>query len=245
MINGQKIFTSLASYADYVWLAVRTDPDAPKHKGITIILVPTTDPGLLVHEDLDDGERQHVPARSTTTCGCPTSAIVGEVNRGWDLIINQLNYERVTLCPPGHRRAALDETSPLGAGRRSCADGRRVIDQEWVQLNLARVARRLEFLTLINWKVASARRRSNPADAQRHQGVRHRVLHRGLPAADGGARASAAACRDGARRGAARRRGSSARTQGSLILTFGGGANEIQRDLIALFGLGMPRTPRT
>ena len=46
VINGQKIFTSLASYADYIWLAARTDPDAPKHAGITIFLVPTSDPGF-------------------------------------------------------------------------------------------------------------------------------------------------------------------------------------------------------
>ena len=60
VINGQKIYTSLASYADYIWLAARTDPDAPKHRGITIFAVPDDRPGLLVLEDQHDGEREHL-----------------------------------------------------------------------------------------------------------------------------------------------------------------------------------------
>ena len=188
VINGQKIFTSLASYADYIWLAARTDPDAPKHKGITIFLVPTDRPRVLLHEDQHDGERQHLQhllrrrARAATT---PSSA---DVNQGWDLITNQLNYERVSLGPPGHGRAGLRRGARAGPRTTKLPDGRRVIDQEWVQINLARVQAKLEFLKLINWKVAAGRR-CQPRRRQRHQGVRHRVLHRGLPAADGGHRA--------------------------------------------------------
>ena len=51
VINGQKIFTSLASDADYFWLAVRTDPDAPKHKGISMFIVPMDTPGIKRHAD--------------------------------------------------------------------------------------------------------------------------------------------------------------------------------------------------
>ena len=125
------------------------------------------------------------------------------------------------------------------------ADGRRVIDQEWVQEHLARVHAKLEFLRLINWKVAwnATQGHLDVADASSHQGVRHRVLHGGLPRPDGGrgpgrlpdARARPAAVLAGRLE---------VYTRGLVILTFGGGTNEIQRDLIAIFGLGMPRSLR-
>ena len=136
MINGQKIYTSLASYADYIWLAARTDPDAPKHKGITIFLVPTTDPGFSY-------TKIHTMVNASTTstylrrrAGADDAVIVGELNRGWDLITNQLNYERVSLSPPGMVERCYDDVVEWAQDTK-LPDGRRVIDQEWVQVNLA------------------------------------------------------------------------------------------------------------
>jgi alkylation response protein AidB-like acyl-CoA dehydrogenase len=243
VINGQKIYTSLASYADYIWLAARTDPDAPKHKGITIFLVPTTSPGFS-YTKIDT----MVNASTFTTyyddVRVPESAVVYDVNRGWDLIVNQLNYERVSLAPAGMFSKTYEDvldwarTTPLPGG----PDGRRVIDQEWVQVNLARVKAQLEFLKLINWKVAASNG-ANPADASANkvfgteffvQG--YKLLMEILGTASALERGSPGAALAGRL----------ARSfQGTLILTFGGGVNEIQRDLIALFGLGLPRVPRT
>ena len=176
----------------------------------------------------------------------PATNLVGGENNGWTLITNQLNHERVTLCSSGHDRAASHRGPRAGRRRRSCADGRRVIDQEWVQVNLARVHARLEFLRLINWKVAwaatagAARRRptrrrsrcSAPSSTSR----RFRLLMEIIGQAGY------------LRRGLARARSSKARLESLyrslLILTFGGGINEVQRDLIAMFGLGMPRAKR-
>ena len=75
------------------------------------------------------------------------------INNGWSLITNQLNHERVTLCSPGIIERALGDVRAW-AQQTKLADGRRVIDQEWVQIHLARVYAKLEFLKLINWKVA-------------------------------------------------------------------------------------------
>src|SRR3954462_8555432 len=134
-INGQKIFTSLASYADYIWLAARTDPDAPKHRGITIFAVPTSDPGFSYSKI-----STMVNASTFNTfyddVRVPDSAIIGELNRGWDLIVNQLNYERVGLAPPGMMERNYEQTLEYARATR-LPDGRRVIDQEWVQMNLA------------------------------------------------------------------------------------------------------------
>src|SRR3954463_1413181 len=144
LINGQKIFTSLATDADYVWLAVRTNPDVKKHKGISIIIVPTSSPGFSV-KPIENFGGMNTNITYYEDVRVPAKYLVGEENGGWGLITNQLNHERVTLCssgnpqrPPPHRRRRAQETT--------LPDGRRVIDQEWVQVNLARVHARLEFL---------------------------------------------------------------------------------------------------
>jgi len=243
VINGQKIYTSLASYADYVWLAARTNPDAPKHRGITIFAVPTTDPGYSFSKI-----STMVNASTFNTfyddVRVGDDAIIGGLDRGWDLIVNQLNYERVSLAPPGMVEG-LYEAVVDHARTTRLADGTRLGDQEWVRVNLAKVRAGLDFLRLINWKVASldaAGHSPNPADASATKvfgteffieayrmlmevvGYRG-TLRTGSPEAFLAGRIERA-------------------YQGTLILTFGGGVNEIQRDLIAMFGLGMPRTPR-
>jgi alkylation response protein AidB-like acyl-CoA dehydrogenase len=241
VINGQKIYTSLASYADYVWLAARTDPDAPKHRGITIFAVPTTDPGFSF-------TKIHTMVNASTfntyydNVRVPDSAIIGDLNRGWDLIVNQLNYERVSLAPPGMFTRVYEDTLAW-VREAKLPDGRRLIDQEWVRLNLARVHAKLDFLKLINWKVASASGKANPADASTTKvfGTElfveaYRLLMEIVGPASMLVRGSPAAMLAGRIERA---------MQGSLILTFGGGTNEVQRDLIALFGLGLPRVPRS
>ncbi len=238
VINGQKIYTSLASYADYIWLAARTDPDAPKHKGITIFLVPTTDPGF-------SWTKIHTMVNASTTSTyyndvrVGDDAVVSGVNRGWDLITNQLNYERVSLSPPGMVERCYDDVVEWAQDTK-LPDGRRVIDQEWVQVNLGRVRAKTEYLKLINWKVSSGSINPGVASSAKVFGTEffteaYRLLlevvgpggqlRQGEPDAPLAGRIERA-------------------MQGTLILTFGGGTNEVQRDLIALFGLGLPRVPR-
>jgi alkylation response protein AidB-like acyl-CoA dehydrogenase len=243
VINGQKTYTSLASYADYVWLAVRTDPDAPKHRGITIFAVPTTDPGYS-YSKISTMVNASTFQTYYDDVRVPESAIIGELNRGWDLIVNQLNYERVGLAPPGMMERNYEDVLDHARTTR-LPDGSRLIDQEWVQLNLARVRAGLEYLTLLNWKVASleaAGAQVNPADASSIKvfGTEYFTDAYRLLMEVVGQPAALAPGSPGAALASRLNRG----FQGTLILTFGGGVNEIQRDLIAMFGLGMPRTPR-
>ena len=238
VITGQKIYTSLAGYADYIWLAARTDPDAPKHKGISIFAVPTSAPGFshsIIHTLVDSG------TTNTFYDGVrvPASALIGELNKGWKLITNQLNYERVAIAPPGMVEKVYEDTVRWAAETR-LSDGRRVIDQEWVQLNLARVYARLEFLKLINWKAVTAASVS-PADSSATKvfGTEFFCEAYRLLLEVFGSRGAVRGTADAPLRGRLERA-----YQGTLFLTFGGGTNEVQRDLIALFGLGMPRIPR-
>jgi len=238
VINGQKIYTSLASYADFIWLAARTDPDAPKHKGITIFLVPTSDPGF-------SWTKIHTMVNASTTSTYYNDVRVGDeavvygVNRGWDLITNQLNYERMSLAPPGMVERCYDEVVEW-AQETKVADGRRVVDQEWVQINLARVRAKTEYLKLINWKVCTGKMNPGVASSAKVFGTEffteaYRLLLE-VVGAGGQLRQGEP---DAALAGRIERA-----MQGTLILTFGGGTNEVQRDLIALFGLGLPRVPR-
>jgi alkylation response protein AidB-like acyl-CoA dehydrogenase len=237
VVNGQKMWTSLIQYADYVWLACRTDPDAPRHKGLSILIVPTDSDGF-----------SWTPVRTvagTTTSATyygdvrvPASALVGEENQGWPLITNQLNHERVALTSSAPVLGALREVTEWARATK-LATGGRVIDVEWVQLNLARVHAKADFLKLMNWRIA-ARAGDGPgmagASATKVFGTEfateaYRLLMEVLGAnalvKDGSAGAVLAGRIERMHRS-------------SLILTFGGGTNEVQRDLIAAAALALP-----
>jgi 3-oxocholest-4-en-26-oyl-CoA dehydrogenase alpha subunit len=243
VINGQKLWTSLASDADYCWLAVRTDPKAPKHGGLSILIVDMKNTNGIRIDPLHLIGEHDINAVFFDDARVPADNIVAGENKGWKLITGQLNHERVTLCSSGVLERAFTETRAW-AQRAELPSGGKVIDQEWVQLNLARVYAGLEFLRLINWKVAwtATRGSLSPADASATKvfGTEwylesFRLLMEVLGQRGYLRRGSPEAVFDGTLETLYR---------GLLILTFGGGTNEIQRDLIGLFGLGLPRIPR-
>src|SRR5580658_370992 len=242
VINGQKIFTSLAGDADYCWLAVRTDPDASKHKGISMVIVPMNTPGVRVvpMQLLGDHNINYTFLEDVRV---PLSNVVGGLNNGWSLITNQLNHERVTLCSPGIIERALGDVRKW-AQQTKLADGRRVIDQEWVRINLAKVHAKLEFLRLINWKVAwtATQGHLDVADASSIKVFGTEFYLEALRLLSEVIGPTAVLRRDSP--GAVLKGRLESYSRGLIILTFGGGTNEIQRDLIAIFGLGMPRSLR-
>jgi 3-oxocholest-4-en-26-oyl-CoA dehydrogenase alpha subunit len=242
VINGTKVFTSLAGDADYCWLAVRTDPEAKKHRGISIVIVPMDTPGVRVVPMRLLGEH-NINTTYWEEVRVPLSNVVGGLNNGWSLITNQLNHERVTLCSPGIIERALSDVLEWAKDTK-LADGRRVIDQEWVRMHLAKVHAKLEFLRLINWKVAwtATQGHLDVADASSIKvfGTEFylealRLLSEVIGPAATLKRGSPGAVIKGRLENYSR---------GLIILTFGGGTNEVQRDLIAIFGLGMPRSLR-
>ena len=127
VINGQKMWTSISSDADYCWLAVRTDPDAAKHKGISIIIVPMDTPGITLSPLRLLGDHD-INAVYFDDVRVPVANCVGGENNGWKLITNQLNHERVTLCSTGMIENAYARRARLGthhqAPRRSTGDRR-------------------------------------------------------------------------------------------------------------------------
>jgi len=242
VVNGQKVFTTGAHDADFVWLAVRTDPDAPKHKGISILIADTKDPGFSWTPIITVGGGHHTNATYYNDVRVPASMLVGLENHGWKLITTQLNFERVALGPAGKISKAYD---PVLAWARetTAADGRKVIDHEWVKLNLARVRAKLEAAELFNWRVASLAEHGdpNPADASAMKvyGTELNLEALRLLMEVVGPFATVA---DGA--GAVLAGTLDRQYKGAVVGTFGGGVNEVQREIIATVGLGLPRVPR-
>jgi len=240
VISGQKMWTSLIQYADFVWLACRTDPEAPRHKGLSIIIVPTDAPGF-----------SWTPVR--TLAGVTTSAtyysdvrvpaanLVGEEHRGWPLITNQLNHERVALTSAAPVLAALADVTQWARSVK-LPDGRRVIDQEWVQLNLARVHARAEVLKLMNWRIATQPGPLGPAAASvtKVYGTELTIEAARLMMEVLGPNAEVRTGSPGALLAGRLER----MHRSALILTFGGGTNEVQRDIIGAAALGLPLSRR-
>src|SRR5215469_11229491 len=121
LINGQKMWTSLIGYADYVWLACRTNPEAPRHKGLSIIIVPTSCPGFS-WTPVPTVAGVSTSATYYSDVRVPAANLVGAENQGWPLITNQLNHERVALTSAAPLQTALREVRDWAAQARS-ADG--------------------------------------------------------------------------------------------------------------------------
>jgi 3-oxo-4-pregnene-20-carboxyl-CoA dehydrogenase beta subunit len=239
LVNGQKIFTTGGHDADYIWLACRTDPDAPRHRGISILIVDTTDPGYSWTPIITLDGAHHVNATYYADVRVPVTMRVGEENAGWRLVTTQLNHERVMLGPAGRVAALYDRVRDWAAGRTG-ADGRALLDQGDVRRALAQAYACLRINELLNWQVAVAAS-VEAADAsatkvfsserlqQLGQLLEDVVGRHGDPADEQTAELS---------------RWLDVQAKRNIVLTFGGGVNEIQRELIATAGLGLPRVPR-
>ena len=241
VVNGNKLWTSGAESADFVWLAARTDPSQARHKGISLLIVDTTTPGF---------SHTLIPTTSIPTTATyydnvrvSNDMLVGELHGGWKLITSQLNHERLGLGTWSDKVVALFRRVYLWARARD-EQGHRAMDKAWVRSSLAECYARLEAMRLINMRIAAdlERERMDVALSSTTKvfGSESAIdILRKLAAivgANGSMRSgSAATMLHGELEFELR---------GSVTLTFGGGTNEIQRELIAQFGLGMPRTQR-
>ncbi len=239
LVNGQKIFTTGGHDADYIWLACRTDPQAPRHRGISILIVDTTDPGYSWTPIITLDGAHHVNATYYADVRVPVTMRVGEQNGGWPLMTTQLNHERVMLGPAGRIAGLHDRVRGWAAGRTG-PDGRSLLAQPDIRRALAQARASSRINELLNWQVAAAPA-VGIADASatkvfsseqlQHLGqlLEEVVGRHGDPADEQTAELL---------------RWLDIQAKRNIVLTFGGGVNEIQRELIATAGLGLPRVPR-
>ncbi|UAK34372.1 acyl-CoA dehydrogenase family protein [Nocardia asteroides] len=237
VVNGQKIFTTGAHEADYVWLACRTGSAESRHRGITILIVDTTDPGYSWTPIITCDGAHHTNATYFDNVRVPASMLVGDENRGWKLITTQLNHERVSLGPSGKIEQLYDRV-------RDWAQPRGVLAELDVRRALGRIHAMVRLNELLNWQVAgtvdgdqsqviadaSATKVYSTESLQEAGRLAEEIVGRyGDPADPATGELLTWLDR---------------RTKQNLVVTFGGGVNEVMRELVASSGLRLPRVPR-
>ncbi|MFI2285384.1 acyl-CoA dehydrogenase family protein [Nocardia beijingensis] len=237
IVNGQKIFTTGAHEADFVWLACRTGSTESRHRGITILIVDTTDPGYSWTPIITCDGAHHTNATYFDNVRVPANMLVGEENRGWKLITTQLNHERVSLGPSGKIEQLYDRV-------RDWAQPRGVLAEPDVRRALGRIRAMVRLNELLNWQVAatvdgdqaqviadaSATKVYSTESLQEAGRLAEEIVGRyGDPADPATGELLTWLDR---------------RTKQNLVVTFGGGVNEVMRELVASSGLRLPRVPR-
>ncbi|MFJ9934146.1 acyl-CoA dehydrogenase family protein [Streptomyces virginiae] len=236
LVDGQKIFTSNAQNADWIWLACRTDPLAPKHKGISIILVPTDDPGFS-WTPIDTVGGLTTTATYYDSVRVPAGNLVGPEHGGWGLITNQLNHERVALAAIGMQAEDFYEHALRYARTPDPDTGERPADLPWVRSRLAEAHARLAAVRLLNWRlvqdVGSGSLAPGDASGVKFLGTESAVeVYRMCQEVVG---------EEALVRGPAAFAGGELErmNRAAQINTFGGGVSEVQREIVAMMRLGM------
>jgi alkylation response protein AidB-like acyl-CoA dehydrogenase len=240
VVNGHKIFTTGGHDSDYIWLACRTDPTAARHRGLSILIVDTRDPGYSWTPIITSDGAHHVNATYYSDVRVPVTMRVGAENAGWRLITTQLNHERVMLGPAGRLEGLYDRVRAWAA-ERTTPDGAPLLAQPDVRRALARVYAHLRANQLLNWEVASA-----PGDVQVADASATKV-YSAAAAQWAGRSLGDVVARHGDPADPATAwlsRWIDVQVKRNTVLTFGGGVDEIQRELIVTAGLGLPRVPR-
>ncbi len=239
VINGQKIFTTNADFADYIWLAVRTDPEAPKHLGISVFMVPMNAPGVSVEPIMTmGGERTNYVffdnVRVSKEC------IVGEENQGWKYMTTQLSFERIALVPSAPMRRNVEQT--IQWAKETTCDGKAVIERPWVRQKFTELMMELEVLKMLNYYVVWLTTKDALVYAESSMvkvyGVElNQRINNSLLQIIG----QFGQLQTGSKWAPLKGKVEHALRM-DIVLIFGGGALEIQRNIIAMAGLGMPRS---
>jgi 3-oxocholest-4-en-26-oyl-CoA dehydrogenase alpha subunit len=245
LINGNKIFTSGADQADYIWLATRTDPEAPKHQGISIICVPTASPGFSCSIITTVGGLT-TTASYYADVRVPVSNRVGEENDGWRMITTQLNHERVGIAAWAGFALEMWNAVARWAASTPASPGsdQNMVDLPWVRTELARTYAELRAMYMLNWRMAvevsEGSLTAAGSSAVKVFGTERTIeVYRRLLGVVGSAGYLAPGSPGAVIAG---RLEQSARQ--AQINTFGGGVNEVQREIVATAGLGLARSRR-
>ncbi|MFI6092456.1 acyl-CoA dehydrogenase family protein [Streptomyces sp. NPDC051218] len=248
VIDGQKIFTSNAQNADWIWLACRTDPEAPKHQGISIILVPTDAPGFS-WTPIETVGGLTTTATYYDGIRVPATNLVGEENGGWGLITNQLNHERVALAAIGMQAEDFYTAALTFARTPDPVTGERRIDAPWVRSRLAEAQARLAATRLLNWRlvgdVGAGALAPGDASGVKFVGTESAVeVYRICQEVTGEAGLVRAGSPGSLTFGTAGEGELERMNRAAQINTFGGGVSEVQREIVATMRLGMRRGRR-
>jgi len=239
VINGMKVWQSMAHHARWCWLLVRTHPDLPRHKGLSIIIVDMESPGITVRPIIDFRGAHMLNEIFFDDVRVPATNLVGEENGGWNVVMGALNIERTAGACTGDSKRILEELVNYAKGAQQ--DGKPLSKNPLVRNRLANIAVEIEAVRLLAYKIAwtETKGQISPVDASVAKVLgtesRQRLVTAGMEILG-----PASQLRPASKR--AKLRGALIDMQFmSFIGRFGGGTNEIQRNIIAWMGLGLPK----
>jgi alkylation response protein AidB-like acyl-CoA dehydrogenase len=238
IINGQKMWNTMAHMATHNWVAVRTEPEAPKHKGISMMIVPMDAPGVTV-QPIYVWPGLRTNALFLDNVRVPRDHLVGERGMGFYYAAMALNFERLAIGSVAMARRYFRECVALV--RKLVQDGRSLAQVPWVRERVARLAVDIEAARMLGLETAWALEQGRVPAAESSM-AKVFVSELSQRVADFG-------CEILGLNGQLDPQEPQAQMHGRLqwlyrtapLLAFGGGTNEVQRNIIAMLGYGLPR----
>jgi alkylation response protein AidB-like acyl-CoA dehydrogenase len=239
VINGQKIWTSQAHYADWIFLLARTDPDAPKHKGISYFLIDMQSPGITVRPLINMANQTGFNEVFFDNVRVPRSGLLGELNRGWYMATTTLDFERSNVSTSAGYRRTLEELTAFA--KTTKVGGTLVFDQPLARHQLADLWIELTLARFLSYRVVTLQARGIVPN---HEASIVKIFN-----SEYGQRLARAGLRLLGLHGQLEPGSPHARLRGrfersyltSVGSTIAAGTSEIQRNIIAQRGLGLPR----
>jgi 3-oxocholest-4-en-26-oyl-CoA dehydrogenase alpha subunit len=239
VINGQKIWTTQAHVADWMFLLARTDTEAPKHKGISFFLLDMKTPGITVRPLVNMADRHEFNEVFFEDVRVPAKNLVGGENRGWYVAMTLLDFERSSVASVAANRRTLEDLCHFARSTRQ--DGGTVMDVPWIRHKLADLWVETEASRWLSYRVAAMQQRGLVPN---YEASIVKVL-----ATESSQRIYNFGMNTLGLSGQLTADSRWARLQGkieggylsSVAPTIYSGSNEIQRNVIATRGLGLPR----
>jgi alkylation response protein AidB-like acyl-CoA dehydrogenase len=241
VINGDKIWTSNAHRSEWCIILARTDPAAPKHKGISFFLVDMKTPGITVQPTINMANVHSFNQVFFEDVRVPKNALLGQENQGWYIAAMTLDYERSSLVAAGVSMAKRGLDDLVGYCKETKVDGRSLLDNPMVRHKLAEMAVEIEVGKYMVYRVVSQQARKEPGSIEAavcklyNTEMDVRLANTGIQILG--------------LYGQLHRDSKWVRLMGrfqksylyAIAMVIGGGSSEIQRNIIAMRGLGLPR----
>jgi alkylation response protein AidB-like acyl-CoA dehydrogenase len=240
VINGQKIWTTNAHRAEWMFLLARTDPEAPKHKGISFLIAPMSSPGINVQPLINMTDRHGFNEVFFEDVRVPAKGLVGEENRGWYVGAALLDFERSSIGNASASRRSLDEL--VQYCREDSGNGKPLIAETIVRNRLAEIAIETEMGRFLSYRVASIQARGEVPNMESSVAkVYNSELSQRLAGTGVEIMGLYGQVRPESKKWARLRGEFTMSYMMTLGISIAGGTSEIMRNIIAQRGLGLPR----
>ncbi len=241
IINGSKIWSSFAHRARWGWMLVSTSPEK-RHKGMSLMIVDLKQPGVTIRPLTGMGGWHVVNEVFLDDVRCPVTNLIGEEDRGWYLVMAALDYERAMVANPGTGRRILDEL--VAYCKETPYNGKPLSKDPIIRQKLANLAIDIDIISMICYKNAWAGTQGLLAP---HEASIAKIFSSESSQRLGNTAMEILGIYSTLRPGSkwARMHGLlNEMYNTSFIIKFAGGTNEIQRNIVAWMGLGLPKEPR-